>query len=708
MYLNDEPITNFDDDLLNRGEFVARLAQTIRGWVSPDSLVIGVYGPWGSGKSSVLNLLEKELAKPHTERGEDSSPTAVVRFDPWFFNSAEQLLTTFFSTIEKAVHHLSPHNGTLLKAVLHKYADKLSFTLSPEISIGPVKISLPVSKEPLDDTPNQIREQLVNQIKDIQGRVIIMIDNIDRLDPTELMLMLKLVRLCSDFPHFIYVLAFDQKQVDRIIEKQVNIDADFLKKIVQVDINLPAIDQSQVNEFFFNGINRIAGVYAIDFDPEVIERFESIYRRSIQPFIPDLRTAKRYLNAVAFSMPVVRGQVNYGDFLTLEFLRVFFAKVYNEIPKYETELTSSLPASDFGRQERFGVYEQLRQLVRGEVDGESAAPVENLLGALFPAFGAYPENPQAPNGAAPVYPGTSPEGDLCIASPAHFSRYFRLRVSSSEIPFTTIRQFVSLLNMSPPESSTEWLIQRVMEFKGSKRLQQVLDKLIAHAAEINANGKALLSRAILQLSREFEWSEKNQWKSEARSAAGLAILCCPSREPGEYEAYISDLIIKTPSLAFAVLVATKVLTPENHGHIPEPFDRSLVLAVLRNRLHYDLLQKRIDLFRAYPCSFCRILAAWRSEQMLHEPALAEQYLYECLAQNPRAVGLLLAEFLCPEVDSAHPAQLDFERLRQLYDIDRIYAILTACPGDVTRPNSEVSVIHEFLRRYKEIRPHPAE
>ena len=109
MYLNDEPITSSDEDKLNRKEFISQLTKTIIAWKSTNSLVIGLYGPWGSGKSSILNLLGKELQTSFSDGDEvTDNRIEVVRFDPWFFNSTEQLLRTFFTAIEKAIDKVVP------------------------------------------------------------------------------------------------------------------------------------------------------------------------------------------------------------------------------------------------------------------------------------------------------------------------------------------------------------------------------------------------------------------------------------------------------------------------------------------------------------------------------------------------------------------------------------------------------------------------
>ena len=91
--LPDQPISAAKQDRLGRRDFALQLSRQLFDYHDPSCLVIALYGPWGSGKSSLLNLLEAEL----TETGKrDEHPPVVVRFDLWNFSSLDQLISMFF------------------------------------------------------------------------------------------------------------------------------------------------------------------------------------------------------------------------------------------------------------------------------------------------------------------------------------------------------------------------------------------------------------------------------------------------------------------------------------------------------------------------------------------------------------------------------------------------------------------------------------
>ena len=86
-YVTDAPITRPPDDKFSRAPFAQRIAQTILAQRDPASIEVGVYGPWGDGKTSVLNLIEHALA--------EDSRTVPVRFNPWRLGGETEMFIGF-------------------------------------------------------------------------------------------------------------------------------------------------------------------------------------------------------------------------------------------------------------------------------------------------------------------------------------------------------------------------------------------------------------------------------------------------------------------------------------------------------------------------------------------------------------------------------------------------------------------------------------
>ena len=120
MLCPDLPITKSDDDVLNRGSFAESLAKTIVQYSSPSSLTIGLYGRWGSGKTSLLNMIFENV-----EKIDDS--VAIIRFDPWLCSDPRQLVTQFFKQMATAIKVKKPKAEKVWE-LIDQYADVFDLT----------------------------------------------------------------------------------------------------------------------------------------------------------------------------------------------------------------------------------------------------------------------------------------------------------------------------------------------------------------------------------------------------------------------------------------------------------------------------------------------------------------------------------------------------------------------------------------------------
>jgi predicted KAP-like P-loop ATPase len=83
----DAPIETGASDLLGRAGFAMSCAEAIANWQDDASLVVAIWGDWGSGKSSLKNLIVEKLR----DLEEDRRPT-IVQFNPWQTSRCEPTL----------------------------------------------------------------------------------------------------------------------------------------------------------------------------------------------------------------------------------------------------------------------------------------------------------------------------------------------------------------------------------------------------------------------------------------------------------------------------------------------------------------------------------------------------------------------------------------------------------------------------------------
>lgn len=237
-WLGDDPISGREQDRLDRGPFAKRAAALVQAIAetSPSS-VAGLIGPWGSGKTSVLALIEEELA--------DADGWTVVAFNPWELNDLGSLVREFLTTLRAAMGR----NKRARKAV-SKYARKIApyAGVIPVIGSAGSKALDAAGEHLLGDTSlDAQRRELERALGATKQRILVMIDDVDRLQADELATVLKLVRLVGRLPNIYYVLAYDETTLLDVLASTEVGGRDrhralaYLDKIVQLRLDLPPV-----------------------------------------------------------------------------------------------------------------------------------------------------------------------------------------------------------------------------------------------------------------------------------------------------------------------------------------------------------------------------------------------------------------------------------------------------------------------------------
>ena len=103
----DRPIISSQGDLFDRGNFVRGLSAALESWQGKDSLVISLNGAWGSGKTSIKNLVLEILQK-----SKEDTP-CIVEFNPWEWSGQDKLMDAFFTEVGGAIGVTNKDNKKL-------------------------------------------------------------------------------------------------------------------------------------------------------------------------------------------------------------------------------------------------------------------------------------------------------------------------------------------------------------------------------------------------------------------------------------------------------------------------------------------------------------------------------------------------------------------------------------------------------------------
>ena len=200
--LADEAITDIGDDLLGREKFVNDLYGEVVGLPTNDSFVFGLYGGWGEGKTSVLNLLKNKIQK--------NDEFLVVNFDPWYFRDVDAILNAFYKEIECVI------TQNFMLPDLGRSFSKYRKIISTGIASSGVKIDFNFDEETVEGMKHRVEAYILQT----QRKIAIFIDDIDRLQADEILLIFNLVRNNSKFKNTIFILCFDKDYVVDVLEEK--------------------------------------------------------------------------------------------------------------------------------------------------------------------------------------------------------------------------------------------------------------------------------------------------------------------------------------------------------------------------------------------------------------------------------------------------------------------------------------------------------
>lgn len=373
----DNPIRKPEDDVLGRAKVARSFSDQVLSLDVTEGVVVGVLGPWGSGKTSFVNL-----ARGHLE----SAGVAVLDFNPWMFSGAEQLVESFFNELSAQLK-LRPGLSQVAKDI-EDYGEAFSGMgwlplVGPWIERGRAATKilgkiLQRRKEGVGERRAKIEKALAA----LEKPIVVVLDDIDRLTTSEIRDILKLVRLTANFPNLIYIVAFDRQRVEDALAEQRIPGRDYLEKILQVGIDLPAVPPLVLRKQILQAIdNALSSVKNKGLFDEVT--WPDVFAEVIQPFFRNMRDVRRYATAVHGTVKELDGQVALVDVLALEAIRVFLPDVFRQIQGAIDGLTTTSGLSYGVDRDPPRLKEQIDRFI--EAGGDRADIVRALIRRLFPA-----------------------------------------------------------------------------------------------------------------------------------------------------------------------------------------------------------------------------------------------------------------------------------------------------------------------------------
>lgn len=412
----DTPIRTRKDDLFSFAPLAESVAKHILTYSQSESVVIGVSGSWGSGKTSLLNLIDEAISNQCTNEPKNLSPK-IIRYSPWLIGNRSTLLADFLLLLcTKLINETS---GSLVglrhlirlkrqfwdyrkfrkyaiaisskerdSGLLSRVASKVAIPLLSEVWELLTKFLNTLRLKPDVVNFDDLRTSACEALERRKQRIIVLLDDLDRLDPDEIMEILRLIRSTAQLPNITYILCFDKQRIADTIKDNQGTDGNYYTdKIAQLVINVPKPSFAILSDLLRERLTALLS----DSDSNASDEasfFDQLY--NVMAIIAPLNILKtprditRIYNSFAFEFRMNRNINNeLGKSILNCVLQVKLPNIYNCLRQYANFPVSNQDKTHYNLLFK-RIYSELQ--VACDQDNVDFANIEGIVKIIVPEF----------------------------------------------------------------------------------------------------------------------------------------------------------------------------------------------------------------------------------------------------------------------------------------------------------------------------------
>ncbi|MCR8711192.1 KAP family P-loop NTPase fold protein [Aliarcobacter butzleri] len=416
----DLAIKDKENDKLNFLPFAQKVAKGIKNYKQNETFIISIEGKWGSGKTSLMNLIENEI----------KDDVEIMHFNPWLLTDIRQVINLFFDELIKVLCYGS------FKAKWNEDIKKdlkaLASILLPDninVDIGLIKLGYKPkdafikNDESLEKIKSRINGYLKKLYEEFGKKIVIIVDDIDRLTDEETEFIFRLTKGIADFDNLIYILLYDKGIVAKSLQTFKNENGEkYLEKIVQYSLHVPKPHRLTLNKLLFQKLNEILDNLEKEEGNQIFfdeDKWSIVVDKVLTKYILTVRDINSIINIVSFEYPIVVEDVNFTDFFLLILLRVKNNNLYEFIYENKNKFLSD----EKSLEDNFRIY----------LDEQKE--FKNILELLFPNLkkNLHPE-------LASKYDIANDHKNKYLTDIYYFENYFSLSIPEDKLAYKDFKE----------------------------------------------------------------------------------------------------------------------------------------------------------------------------------------------------------------------------------------------------------------------------
>lgn len=370
-YESDQPLDPAHENAKDYDNLLEQLKRAVNWKSKPEAFSIGIVGPWGNGKSSLLKLLKYNLNPPISiwQRLEayisfpEKRDILVLEFSPYLNHNENEIAQEFFLLLSNTLCKYHGKLGPLLLA----YAQKLTNLYTKKDLTG--FLSKPANSLH-GKSAGELYTTINNLLEELDKKVVILVDDLDRLRSTEILEVLKILRNTASFHHLIFVVAMDKEYVVRRLKDQGEIsNARFIDKFFQLEFYLPQVPREKLLMAF----KKQVATTIFSSDARIENAFDLAMTNPgnlFADYCRNYRDVKRLANQVRLEYPILGKEIHFKDFINITCFKMRFPQVVSYINKNRNDILRIDTSSNFFYLAGNNLTDQVTEQYDGTLDSQ--------------------------------------------------------------------------------------------------------------------------------------------------------------------------------------------------------------------------------------------------------------------------------------------------------------------------------------------------